>query len=98
LSAEIDAAAIPVHTLAQKAERDGWLPSALHLALHGGEDYELLFTASLQTKIPARIAGIPIHAIGRMKRQRKEKPLVEMVESDGKITPLAAGGWEHFRR
>jgi thiamine-monophosphate kinase len=98
LSAEIDAAAIPVHTLAQKAERDGWLPSALHLALHGGEDYELLFTASPRVKMPANFAGVPVHAIGRMKPRRKEKPLIEMVESDGKITPLDAGGWEHFRR
>jgi thiamine-monophosphate kinase len=98
LSAEIDAANIPVHVLAQKAERDGWLPSALHLALHGGEDYELLFTASPRTTIPAKIADIPIHAIGRMKPHRKRKPLIEMVEADGKRTPLDAGGWEHFRR
>jgi thiamine-monophosphate kinase len=97
LAAELDASAIPVHALAQKAETDGWIPSALHLALHGGEDYELLFTASARAKVPAEIAGVPIHAIGQMKARRKGKPLIEMIGSDGKRTPLDAGGWEHFR-
>jgi len=97
LSAEIEAAAIPIHPLARKAEKDGWIPSALHLALHGGEDYELLFTASPRTKIPAKIASVPVHAIGRMKAHRKDKPLIEMTGADGKQTPINAGGWEHFR-
>jgi thiamine-monophosphate kinase len=97
LTAEIDAATIPVHSLANKAEKDGWVPSALHLVLHGGEDYELLFTASPRAKIPAKIAGIPIHAIGHMKPRRKGKPLIEMVQADGRRSSLDAGGWEHFR-
>lgn len=97
LSAEIEASAIPIHSLARKAEKDGWIPSALHLALHGGEDYELLFTASPQTRIPAAIAGVPVCAIGHMKVPRKEKPLIEMTEVHGNRTPLDAGGWEHFR-
>ncbi len=97
LAAEIDTAAIPVHAQARKIEEDGWVPSALHLALHGGEDYELLFTASPRKKIPAKIGGVPIHAIGRMKAHRKGKPLIEMTGSDGRRTPLDAGGWEHFR-
>ncbi len=96
-AAEIDTASIPIHTLAKKAEKDGWIPSALHLALHGGEDYELLFTASPRTKIPAKIAGAPVRAIGRMKTHRKGKPLIEMAGTDGKRTSLDAGGWEHFR-
>jgi thiamine-monophosphate kinase len=97
LAAEIDACAIPIHALAQKAEEDGWIPSAVHLALHGGEDYELLFTASARAKVPPKIAGVPIHAIGRMKLHPKGKPLIEMLSIDGKRTPLDAGGWEHFR-
>ena len=32
----------------------------LELALHGGEDYELLFTAPKRAKIPSRIAGVAI--------------------------------------
>lgn len=97
LAAEVEASAIPIHPLALKAEQDGWISSALHLALHGGEDYELLFTASSRKKIPSKIAGVPIHPIGRMKPRRRGRPLVEMTGHDGKRTPLDAGGWEHFR-
>jgi thiamine-monophosphate kinase len=97
LAAEIEAATIPVHALAQKAEKDWWIPSALHFALHGGEDYELLFTASSRTKVPAKIAGVPVRAIGRMKARRKGKSLIEMIGSDGRRTPVDVGGWEHFR-
>src|SRR5262249_748429 len=48
VSAEIDAEALPIY------------PGAtLGQALHGGEDYELLFTAPPSAVIPRRIAGIP---------------------------------------
>jgi thiamine-monophosphate kinase len=97
LSAEINETAVPIHWLARKAESDGWVPSALHLALNGGEDYELLFTAPASKKVPARIAGVSICAIGRMKRWSQGKPLIEMIGASGKRMPLKAGGWEHFR-
>ena len=97
LAAEIEEAAIPIHALALKAEKDGWIPSALHFALHGGEDYELLFTASPRTKVPAKIAGVPLHAIGRMKAHRKGRWQIEMIGRDGKRAPVDVGGWEHFR-
>lgn len=97
LSAEIEAAAIPSHTSARKAEKDGWIPSALYLALHGGEDYELLFTASPRTKMPAKLAGVPIGAIGRVKKRRTGKPLIEMIDFKGRHSGLDAGGWEYFR-
>jgi thiamine-monophosphate kinase len=96
LAAEIEAGSIPLHPLARKAESDGWISSALHLALHGGEDYELLFTASANKKIPAKITGVPVHAIGQMKGSRKGKPQIELIEN-GKRTPLYSGGWEHFK-
>ncbi|HVW79299.1 MAG TPA: thiamine-phosphate kinase [Alloacidobacterium sp.] len=97
VSAEIDAAVLPIHPLARKAEQDGWIPSALHLALHGGEDYELLFAAPPRIKVPQKIAGVPIHVIGGLKRHRKGMPLIEITSRDGRRTPLAAGGWEHFK-
>jgi thiamine-monophosphate kinase len=97
LAAEIDAAAIPIHPLASQAEADGWVPSALTLALHGGEDYELLFTASKWTQIPRRIAGVSIHPIGQMQMRRPRQPLLVLRERDGRATALEAGGWEHFR-
>ncbi|HZU09470.1 MAG TPA: thiamine-phosphate kinase [Pseudacidobacterium sp.] len=97
LSAEINEAAVPIHPLASKAEADGWVPSALHLALNGGEDYELLFTVPAGRRVPGKMAGIPIRAIGRIKPRTRGKSLVEMVTATGKRVPLHAGGWEHFR-
>ena len=32
--------------------------TTLELALHGGEDYDLLFTAPKKAKVPSRIAGV----------------------------------------
>lgn len=98
VAAEIDAATIPVHPLARRAEAEGFVSSALELALHGGEDYELLFTAQEGVKMPRRLGGIEIHRIGQIKRRRKAGPLVELVQLDGTRSVLAASGWEHFRR
>jgi thiamine-monophosphate kinase len=84
LAAEIDADALPVDARA-----------TLEQALHGGEDYELLFTASPKNAVPGQLGGVSINAIGRMKKPGKG-PQVEM-DSGGKRTALAASGWEHFR-
>jgi len=84
LAAEIDAEAIPVHPHA-----------SLQHALHGGEDYELLFTASSKATLPRRIGGVEVHAIGRMKKRGKG-PQVELLQGVIK-NPLISGGWDHFR-
>jgi thiamine-monophosphate kinase len=84
LAAEIDADALPVDARA-----------TLEQALHGGEDYELLFTASAKTVVPGQLGGVSIHAIGRMKKPGKG-PQVQL-DRGGKRIALAAGGWEHFR-
>lgn len=97
LSAEIYEVAVPIHSLARKAEADGWVPSALHLALHGGEDYELLFTAPAGKRVPPKIAGVPVCPIGTMKPRAKGRLAVELSGLDGRRMPLHAGGWEHFR-
>ena len=96
LAAELDAAAIPVHALALQAEHDGWVPSAMALALHGGEDYELLFTAPRWTPIPRTMAGVNIHPIGQMMKRRPRRPRIVLRERDGHETALESGGWEHF--
>ena len=98
LRAEVDAAALPVDPLAVKAERQGWAASALKLALNGGEDYELLFTARPETKVPKRVAGVPVRAIGRMLAANARKPRMVLRHEDGSTEPLAAKGWEHFRK
>ena len=84
LAAEIDAEALPVDARA-----------TLEQALHGGEDYELLFTASPKTAVPGQLGGVLTHAIGRMKKRGKRPQVV--LDHGGKRTALVAGGWEHFR-
>src|SRR5712691_8168557 len=55
VGAEVQAALIPRASVG-KPSRQVDLP----FSLHGGEDYELLFTAPQGKRIPRRIAGIPI--------------------------------------
>jgi thiamine-monophosphate kinase len=63
------------------------------LALHGGEDYGLLFTVSPQKS--ALIAGLPrrfeVRLIGRMIRGRR----VFSVDREGRKRPLEIRGFEH---
>ena len=63
--------------------------ATLEQALHGGEDYELLFTAPARMAVPREFAGVPLARIGCM---RRGKPAVLL---DG--APLASLGWDHFR-
>ncbi|HLK63642.1 MAG TPA: thiamine-phosphate kinase [Bryobacteraceae bacterium] len=60
-------------------------------ALHGGEDYELLFTVPARTPVPANFAGLQLTRIGTM---RKGTPGV--VTCDG--SPLPRLGYDHFRK
>jgi thiamine-monophosphate kinase len=64
----------------------------LQFALHGGEDYELLFTAPPNRRIPRTIAGVPITRIGEITRRRA----IVLQTPDGKSQPLLPGGWQHF--
>jgi thiamine-monophosphate kinase len=61
-------------------------------ALHGGEDYELLFTAPPNRRIPRQIAGTPITRIGEIVRGKQ----IKLVNADGTSQPLQAAGWQHF--
>jgi thiamine-monophosphate kinase len=65
----------------------------LQLALHGGEDYELLFTSPPGKRVPSRIAGVPVTQIGVITRARKI-----ILEENGVESPLVPRGWEHFRK
>ena len=71
--------------------------AALHSALHGGEDYELLFTAPPSASVPRAIAGVPLTCIGEIRRAGRNRPLMTLITPDGTRTPLEPGGWEHLR-
>ncbi|HEX4036814.1 MAG TPA: thiamine-phosphate kinase [Acidobacteriaceae bacterium] len=90
LGATVEETALPIDPLAALQ------PDALELALDGGEDYELLFTASPAARIPQRIAGVAVRRIGVLRRGGG--PLVVLRTQEGKARALAPGGWEHFQR
>ncbi len=84
VAAEIDTASLPIDASA-----------TLEQALHGGEDYELLFTASAATKIPQQLSGISITQIGRVVRSNQSRPQAVLTNNKQR-TPLSPGGWEHL--
>jgi thiamine-monophosphate kinase len=70
----------------------------LKLALHGGEDYELLFTASKRAKIPSSIAAVSVTKIGEIMNRRDYSSAIQILGDNGKVRPLPQRGWEHFAR
>ena len=90
--AEIEQAALPIHPLARKLGAK----AALRAALHGGEDYELLFSAPASVLMPTSLAGVPVTRIGSLKKKRSGRFLITMIEPNGSHEELKSGGWEHF--
>jgi thiamine-monophosphate kinase len=86
VGAEIEVAAIPRARVGRPAQQVGF-----DLALHGGEDYELLFTSA--KRIPAKAAGVRVTRIGRITR----KSGMVLIEAGGRRRRLLARGWEHFK-
>ena len=93
VAAEIHAAALPLHPLTQTLAP----AAALHAALHGGEDYELLFTAPTKVRMPRSISGVRITAIGNILASRRNRPQVTLVDAANRRKPLAAQGWQHLQ-
>jgi thiamine-monophosphate kinase len=84
VAAEVDADRLPIHPGAN-----------LEQALHGGEDYELLFSAPSKVRIPRAVASVAVRQIGRIVQRRKDRPLVRLATSHG-VEELTSQGWQHF--
>ena len=89
VGAELETEAIPVATVGKSLRR-----VELQFALHGGEDYELLFTAPLKKRIPSRIAGVAVRQIGAVTGGRK----IFLRDKKGVRQELKSQGWEHFKK
>jgi len=76
---------------AEIAEPPRFPRATLEQALHGGEDYELLFTIPAKARPPRQFQGLPLTRIGTMRKGRKGA-----VELNG--APLAPLGYDHFRK
>ena len=60
-------------------------------ALHGGEDYELLFTLNPRRKAPASFEGLPLTAIGSVTAGRR----LTLIGTGGRRPPLPIRGFQH---
>jgi thiamine-monophosphate kinase len=87
VGALIDASKLPT---VEAAEAD-----RVQLALHGGDDYELLFTIPKKKVrlLPRSIGGVTLTAIGEVTRGCQ----VMLVDARGKKKTLEAAGWDPFR-
>jgi thiamine-monophosphate kinase len=65
------------------------------LALHGGEDYELLFTVPRMKagRIPQSFHGLRLTRIGEITRTRS----VRLLDKSGRERVLSPAGWDPFR-
>ena len=88
VGARIEANSLPLTSLAAARE-------ARRLALHGGDDYELLFTVSKQdaARLPRAFGRLALTRIGEITRDKKI-----VLETNGRVETLQPGGWDPFRR
>jgi thiamine-monophosphate kinase len=89
VGAEVEAAAIPLASVGRPPHEVD-----LDLGLHGGEDYELLFTARPNKRIPSRIARVPLTRIGYIKHGKN----IFLMNREGSGSELLPHGWQHFRK
>jgi thiamine-monophosphate kinase len=87
VAAEIDLRELPVHPALAAA----WPDDAPRIAATGGEDYQLLITASPAIWERIAAAGLPLTAIGAI---AAGTPTVVFSGSDKSIGP----SWDHFRQ
>jgi thiamine-monophosphate kinase len=100
VAARLDAARVPLSAAAAAATGDD--ASLLALALTGGDDYELVFTAapSRETEI-ARLSDeldLPLTAVGEIvSRPSGRNGARVIVERGGTPFALTVTGWQHLR-
>ena len=89
--ARIEIERVPVHP----AVRANFGDRALKLALSGGEDYELLFTARTEVidRLKAAIS-CPLTVLGEITSAKIHE--VTLVDGKGNPVKLTGAGWEHF--
>lgn len=96
VGAEVDSDNLPLSP-ACRAYAEAYHVSPVQLAITGGEDYELLFTASPKScralEQQARVRGYRLTCIGTIRPKRFG---IQMI-SQGHTRPLPSTSYEHFR-
>ena len=91
VGARIHSDLVPVDEYLRRAYPNDWLS----LALSGGEDYELLFTATPQTmEVVAPLLDVPVSIIGDIVEGPAD---VAVLDESGAPMPVERAGWDHFR-
>jgi thiamine-monophosphate kinase len=93
VGARIQSARLPQLSMAKKNRRATF--NVTELALHGGDDYELLFTVDKAnvSRIPRAIDRIPITRIGTITAGSK----ILLTDISGRTASLENRGWDPFR-
>ena len=91
VAAEIEADRVPIHPLLRQAFPE----ECLGMALNGGEDYKLLFTATTAkvSKVNLRLPQ-PAVVVGHI--TAGEPGRVTVLDSSGAEMPSTHRGWDHF--
>jgi thiamine-monophosphate kinase len=94
VGAQLESSKIPLVRFPEVAFKQHHDP--LHLALHGGDDYELLFTVPpRQAKLlPNSFRGARLTAIGRITKKRE----LLLRDENGHVIQLTPRGWDPFRK
>lgn len=91
VGARVEVDRVPVHRIV----RDKFGERALELALSGGEDYELLFTANAEVvEAVKKAASCPVTVIGEIVADKAGE--VALVDITGQPFSLRGTGWDHF--
>ena len=91
VGAEVEAACLPISLELRQAS-----PAAEEMALHGGEDYQLLFTVS--PGVLEDLTRIPLgHRITRIGSIIEGEGMV-LITAGGSRQPLVPRGYQHFRK
>jgi thiamine-monophosphate kinase len=96
VAARLDEGDIPVAAAVRALFPDEWN----ELALRGGEDYELLFTATRRAwdeiEVAARKSGGTVTAIGEVVGREPGTSIIAMTGRDGVRRPVSPGAFDHF--
>ena len=95
VNAEVQLKDIPTYT---EVIKSFGLPQAQQMALYGGEDYELLFTANTRTINHLASKHIPFYIIGSIKEANNTKKnySISLIEQEKTTLITKNHGWEHF--
>ncbi len=92
VGAFIEEDGVPIHIDAQLKAIDEFKLDPITIALHGGEDYELLFTVN--PKDLEKVKFLPnLYIAGEI---TPAKDGIKLHTKGGNIHPLKAQGWQHF--